>query len=134
MTDYYSVLGVKQEDSAELIKKRYRTLAMKYHPDKNPNNQEAEMIFKQVNAAWEVLGDPKKRVAYDSERLKAARKTGSRKNTGSVPVGEVDLSNLMEQFDTFFGKAVSPSAAQSSAKNPLDGSALFEQFMGIKKK
>ena len=63
--DYYKVLGVPKNASAEAIKKSYRKLARKYHPDLNPKNAEAEKKFKQINEAHEVLSDPKKRKKYD---------------------------------------------------------------------
>ena len=63
--DYYEVLGVNRDASEEEIKKAYRKLAMKWHPDRNPDNPKAEEHFKEANAAYEVLADAKKRAAYD---------------------------------------------------------------------
>ena len=64
--DYYEVLGVKRDASDGEIKKAYRKLAMKHHPDRNPDNPKSEEHFKEAKEAYEVLSDPKKRPAYDS--------------------------------------------------------------------
>jgi molecular chaperone DnaJ len=63
--DYYEVLGIERGASAEDIKKAYRKMAVKYHPDKNPGDKEAEEKFKEVGEAYEALSDPQKRAAYD---------------------------------------------------------------------
>ncbi|GFO62458.1 DnaJ domain-containing protein [Geomonas paludis] len=63
--DYYEVLGLKKGASADEIKRAYRKLAVKYHPDKNPGNKEAEERFKEINEAYAVLSDPKKKEQFD---------------------------------------------------------------------
>ncbi len=63
--DYYKILGVNKDATTEEIKKTYRKLAMKYHPDRNPDNKEAEEKFKEITEANEVLSDPEKRKKYD---------------------------------------------------------------------
>lgn len=65
MNDYYSVLGISKNATQEEIKKAYRNLAFKYHPDRNPDNKEAEEKFKKISEAYDVLGDEKKRAEYD---------------------------------------------------------------------
>src|SRR5215475_6921190 len=63
--DYYEVLGVDRAAGAEDIKKAYRKLAVKFHPDKNPDHKVAEEQFKELGEAYEVLSDPQKRAVYD---------------------------------------------------------------------
>lgn len=63
--DYYAVLGVRRNAGTEDVKKAFRTLALKYHPDRNPGDLEAERRFREVAEAWEVLGDPETRARYD---------------------------------------------------------------------
>src|SRR4051794_23748129 len=63
--DYYEILGVEKSASEEEIKKSYRKLAVKYHPDKNPGDKTAEEQFKELGEAYEALSDPQRRALYD---------------------------------------------------------------------
>ena len=65
MRDYYEILGVQKGANSNDIKKSYRKIAMKYHPDKNPNDSEAEKKFKEAAEAYSVLSDDQKRQQYD---------------------------------------------------------------------
>src|SRR5256885_16096752 len=80
--DFYKILGVKKDAKPEEIKKAYRRLARKYHPDVNPGDKAAEDRFKQMSEAFDVLSDPKKRKVYDrfgkySDNLANAAEAGA---------------------------------------------------------
>ncbi|THD69826.1 J domain-containing protein [Robertkochia marina] len=109
--DYYSVLGLDKSASAADIKKAYRKLARKYHPDLNPNNKEAELKFKQLNEAHEVLSDPDKRKKYDrygkdwehaEEFEKAKARQGKSYSQRSGPFTYSGEGAGAEDFSDFF--------------------------------
>ena len=72
---YYEVLSVERSASADEIKRSYRRLAMKYHPDRNPGDAEAEVAFKECAEAYEVLSDPERRARYDQYGREGLRGT-----------------------------------------------------------
>jgi len=88
MNDYYAILGVDRKASTEEIKRAYRKLALRYHPDKNPGNKEAEEKFKQINEAYAVLSDPERRANYD--------------RYGTVEPGG-DFGDIFDLFEQVFG-------------------------------
>jgi molecular chaperone DnaJ len=97
--DYYEVLGVAREASADDVKKAFRKLAMQYHPDRNHGDAEAAEKFKEASEAYEVLTDVEKRSVYDRYGHDALNGMG-----GGFPGGTVDLSDLLgEMFGSFFG-------------------------------
>src|SRR4029079_12026117 len=93
--DYYKVLGVEKNASADDIRKAYRKLARQQHPDLNPNDKEAHKKFQQINEANEVLGDPEKRKKYDqygkdwkhAEQFEQAKQQQGRQGFGGQGFG-----------------------------------------------
>ncbi|NLW24086.1 MAG: molecular chaperone DnaJ [Clostridia bacterium] len=99
--DYYEVLGVSRDSSEDDIKKAYRKLARKYHPDVNPGDKEAEEKFKEINEAYEVLSDPEKRARYDQFGHAGFDNNGF----GGAGFGGHDFGGFSDIFDMFFGSA-----------------------------
>src|SRR6188472_719841 len=110
--DYYAVLGVPKNATHDEIKKAYRKLAQQHHPDANAGNAEAEERFKEISAAYDVLGDEEKRKSYDQVREMGASGYGA----GGFPGGgfpggaggnvryeQVDLGDLEDLFGGMFG-------------------------------
>ena len=99
--DYYRVLGVERRADATALKKAYRKLAVKYHPDKNPDNPSAEENFKRVAEAYDCLSDPQKRAAYDrfgKEGARAAEQGGGFGGGGGMRAHHVDPHDIFAQF------------------------------------
>ena len=97
--DYYDVLGVSRDSDSATIKSSYRKLAMKYHPDKNQGDQEAETKFKEISEAYEVLSNPEKKEAYDTYGHDAFSQTGGGFSEGFGG----GFGNFSDIFEDFFG-------------------------------
>jgi len=97
--DYYEILGISKGASASEIKKAYRKMALKYHPDKNPNNKEAEESFKKAAEAYEVLSDSDKKARYDQFGHQAFE--GGAGGFG----GGMNMDDIFSQFGDIFGGA-----------------------------
>ena len=106
--DYYEILGVPRIAAQEEIKKSYRQLAMKYHPDRNPGNKEAEEKFKEAAEAYEVLGNEEKRRRYDQFGHEGMRGTDFR--------GFTDINDIFSAFSDIFSGAF--------------GGGVFDDFIG----
>ena len=149
--DYYEVLGVDKNATEEEIKKAYRKLAKKYHPDANPNNkEEAEAKFKEVNEAYENLSDPQKRKMYDQFGANGPQgfgqggfggQGGYYSYNGSGFDGFSDFGDLGDIFSSFFGGGFGGRNSSARRNGPSKGADLnvrmeitFEQaFMGVEK-
>lgn len=97
---YYDILGVPKNASSEDIKKAYRKLAMKYHPDRNPDNKEAEEKFKEAAQAYEVLSDESKRRQYDQLGHAQFEQMGS---MGGGQAGNMNMDDIFSSFGDIFG-------------------------------
>ena len=139
--DYYEVLGVNKNATDDELKKAYRRLAKKYHPDANPDNKkEAEAKFKEVNEAYENLSDPQKRRMYD--QFGHAGPQGFGGNSGFYSQGfegfDVDLGDI---FSSFFGGGFGGRSSRARNSGPTKGASLrydieitFEEaFLGVEK-
>jgi molecular chaperone DnaJ len=140
--DYYEVLGVARGASAEEVKKAYRKLALKYHPDRNPGDKAAEEKFKEVAEAYEVLSDDQKRGRYDQFGHAAV---GGATVAGGAPGGPgyVDPYDIFEQvfggrggaiFDEFFGGGRGGGGARRGSHLRVDVTLTFDEMArGVKK-
>ena len=115
--DFYDILGVQKNASDDEIKKSYRKLAMKYHPDRNKDDKEAEKKFKEATAAYEALKDPEKRSAYDQYGHDAFRQGGM---GGAQGFGDF-AGGFSDIFEEFFGGGFGGSSRQ---RGPQRGSDL----------
>jgi curved DNA-binding protein len=121
--DYYKILGVEKTASPDEIKKSYRKLALKYHPDKNPGNKQSEERFKEIAEAYEVLKDPDKRKKYD--RLGSNWNQFQGAETGQ---GGFDFSEWARQAGG--GRRGSRTYSSSEGFDTSGFSDFFEQFFG----
>ncbi|HLG35277.1 MAG TPA: molecular chaperone DnaJ [Bacteroidia bacterium] len=96
--DYYEVLGVQRSATEAEIKKAYRQMALKYHPDKNPGNKEAEEKFKEAASAYEVLSDKEKRQRYDQYGHQ-----GVGSGAGNGGYGNMNMDDIFQNFGDIFG-------------------------------
>lgn len=123
--DFYSVLGVDKNASEQDIKKAYRKLAMKYHPDRNPDDPSAEEKFKEAAAAYEVLSDAQKRAAYDRLGHNAYQQSAGQGGFG----GGASAHDIFEQF---FGGGFS-GGFSGSFGGGSDAEDILNQFFGSRK-
>ncbi len=143
--DYYKVLNVSINASNDEIKKAFRSLAKKYHPDRNKDDKDALRKFQEVNEAYEVLSKEESRKKYDQEIFKEKnnQETKNKKNKSSredktrtyQDKGE-SIENLNKYFENFFGFNANSNDINKEKlkkeKNPMDTSKMFDSFFNIK--
>lgn len=121
MSDYYEVLGLARGASQEEIKKAYRKSALKYHPDRNPGDKQAEKQFKVISEAYEVLSDEKKRQIYDQYGAEALKGGGM----GGPGGGHAGFSSMEEALRTFMG------AFGGGGGGSGGGDSIFDSLFGF---
>ena len=136
LSDYYDILEITRNASSDDIKKAYRKLALKYHPDRNQGNKEAEEKFKEINEAYQVLSDENKRRMYDKYGKEGVNGAGG---FGGGFSGFEDI-NLGDIFESFFGGGASQSSKRRKSVDPypLDSELLVtldfkEAVFGVSK-
>ena len=122
--DYYEVLGVDKSASEDEIKRAYKKMARKYHPDLNPDNKEAEEKFKEVNEAYEVLSDSDKKARYDQFGFAGVDPNyGAGAGGGAYGAGGFDFGDLGDIFGSFFGGGFG-SAQRRNPNAPPRGESI----------
>ena len=125
--DYYKTLGINKNATEDEIKKAYRKLARKYHPDLNPNDKEANKKFQQINEANEVLSDPEKRKKYDAygenwqhaeayENARQQSQSQSQNWQDYTYSGAQDEGDFSDFFESLFGSSARKSSSRSEVK------------------
>jgi len=127
-TDYYKILGVERSASTDNIKTSYLKLAMKYHPDRNPNNKAAEEKFKEATEAYEVLGDTQKRSQYDQFGHAGMGDGMGHGHPGGM--GGMSMDDIFENFGDIFGSMFGGGGSKGRRKKgpqPQAGLSLTKE-------
>ncbi len=115
--DYYETLGVRRDADADTLKKAFRSLAMKCHPDRNPDDNGAEQRFKEINEAYDVLKDEQKRAAYDRFGHAAFENGAGTRGGGGF---EFHAGGFADIFDEMFGEFMGGRRGEQSRGRGAD--------------
>ena len=121
--DYYEILEITRTSDKETIKKAYRKMALKYHPDRNPDDKNAEEQFKRINEAYEVLSDDSKRQIYDKYGKEGLQNSGFSGFSGR------DFSDIFGDLGSIFESAFGGSFGFSSQKSK--GAYNLDEIIGL---
>lgn len=137
MKDYYSILGIAKNASSDEIKKAYRKKALEFHPDRNPNNPQAESKFKEVSEAYEALSDDNKRRVYDQYGEEGLKGQGFGHQGGAgfssmeealrTFMGAFGSGSRENMFDSFFGFDSSEPQAQRGSSKQISLTVTYEE-------
>lgn len=138
--NYYNILGLSQGASLDDIKKAYRKLAKKYHPDLNPDDKKAADMFLKVQEAYEALSNPNYKATGADTGSSAKQSTGGKRTPPPTSGQPFDFQSMNQSFEQFFGfnpetgKVTNEDKLnknQNQTKNPLDTNDFFSKFMGF---
>lgn len=134
MKTHYEILNVSSEASESEIKRAYRKLALKYHPDKNDGDAIAAEKFMEINEIYNTLSDKSKREKYDQSLLGANNesKSGNGQKTRKKSASEFDINNFEGMFKSFFDVGDDSNKKQKTGEDPINSEDLFSSFMGFK--
>lgn len=145
--DYYQILGVSENFTRDELKSSYKKLALKYHPDRNPNDKKAENMFKKISEAYDVLKNPTKRTEYDKKRHKLNKNFNgntsvknsknenineNRENTQKFDEFLFTTDNFKNMFEKAFNIEGMSKFRKKENKNSIE--KTFENFFNVKGK
>lgn len=138
MKDYYTVLKVSKTSTAEEIKKAYRKLAVEFHPDRNQGDAKKAEIFREINEAYEIIGDELKRKQYDeggAKNKKESKSEGNKKTSrAGMGTASFDINDFEKRFESFFGFSKDGAKVdKGNGSQKLNTDAMFNSFFKVKK-